>query len=187
MNRNRLSRYIEDALYGRKFCSVNAEGVIVFGPGGDGRLPPEQRYVSMRSMPYQITAAVTLNHSDHAGRTGVFNILAGVAVTLPKAFGTGGVFRFVIGLKSTSLTNVIKVGNTTDVMQGPVFGLQDGGDTVEGWECAAGSDTFTMDASTTGGLLGDWVEFEDIMPGIWAVRAGITQTGTQATPYSSAV
>lgn len=185
MKRNRMSKYVEEAL-GKKFCFTEA-GVLVFGPGGDGRLPPEQNFRGFRTQPYAITADVSVTHTTHASRTGVFTVATGATVTLPRTSGQGGKFRFVCGILIAGGNAKIQVGNTDDVMQGPVFGLQDGGDTVEGWESAAGSDTFNMNGSTQGGLKGDWVEFEDVAVGLWQVHAGITQTGTQATPYSSAV
>lgn len=161
--------------------------VIRFGNAGDGRLPFEQQLDSFQMSPFLIGSTnITLTHSAYAGRTGVFNAAAGAVVTLPRAMGMGGKFRFVCSILITGNAK-IQVGNTDDVMQGPAFGLQDGGDTVEGWECAAGSDTFNMNGSTQGGLKGDWVEFEDVAVGMYAIHCGITQTGTQATPFSSAV
>lgn len=166
---------------------MSSGGAITFGDQGDGRLPAEQAFQSIRATPYRIAATLSVTVSEHAGRTGYFDIAAGVTVTLPRATGSGAKFKFFVKTTVTSVADVIQVANADDTMQGNVFGVQDGGDTVEGWESAAASDTFTMDGSTKGGILGDWVEFEDVAQTVWSVVGLIRQTGAQATPFSAAV
>lgn len=134
----------------------------------------------------RVAAALTLDNS-YAGKTMVFDIAAGVSVTLPAATGSGDVFRFVVKTTVTSVADVVQVANATDVMAGMLMGCQDGGDTVEGWETASTSDTITLNGSTTGGILGDFIEVQDVAAGLFSVRGQITQTGSQATPFSAAV
>lgn len=45
---------------------------------------------------------------------------------------------------------------------------------------------FTMDGSTQGGVVGDEVIFRDIKADVWQVIAHLQQSGTEATPFSSA-
>jgi hypothetical protein len=44
-----------------------------------------------------------------------------------------------------------------------------------------------MNGSTTGGVIGSRVEFQDIATGIWSVRGALVSTGAEATPFSAAV
>jgi hypothetical protein len=87
----------------------------------------------------------------------------------------------------TSNTTVIKVANASDTMAGRAIACADSGNSVNGWETAGSSDTITLDGSTTGGLRGDTVEITDIAEGIFVVNASLTQTGTEATPFSATV
>ena len=49
-------------------------------------------------------------------------------------------------------------------------------------------DTVTMNRTTKGlAAPGDWVEVEDIIADIWAIRGLIRASGTVLTPFSSAV
>jgi hypothetical protein len=44
-----------------------------------------------------------------------------------------------------------------------------------------------MDGSTQGGLKGDSIEIIDVATGLFSCKVFITQTGTEATPFSAAV
>ena len=173
------------AMFAGPVLGIVAEGRILLE--GSGAVPSVLNVRSMCLKPYSITVATVLTQDDHAGRTGVFDIAAGVAVTLPRATGSGAKYRFVVKTTVTSVGDKIQVANADDVIQGTVFGLQDGGDTVEGWESASTSDTITLDGSTKGGIRGDVIELEDVATGLYMVTGLITQTGTQATPFSAAV
>lgn len=137
--------------------------------------------------PIAITTALTLTAAVHAGRTIVFNDADGATVTLPAASGTGARYRFFVNALVTSVSDKIQVANASDIIQGVILGAADAGDTVVGWESAAGSDTITLNGSTTGGLKGDWLELEDVATNVWSVRGNIAQTGAEATPFSAAV
>jgi len=133
-----------------------------------------------------LAANVTLTAKDE-GKTLVLSVLTGLVAILPAATGTGRVFRFKVGLTVTSNGYIIKVANATDIMQGTALAAADGGNTLNAWEAGATADTITLDGSTTGGLVGDDIELQDIAAGLWAVRAVLQQTGTEATPFSATV
>lgn len=129
-----------------------------------------------------ITAATTLNATDHAGRLMRFNIAAGVTATLPAATGTGNRYRFVVNTTVTSVADIIAVvGN--DSFFGNIISSADAGNTVNGWEAAADADQISLNGTTTGGIAGDYIEVTDIALDRW-LAWGITQsTGTEATPF----
>lgn len=137
--------------------------------------------------PANVTAStVTIVPNDHAFRMVTLNRAAGIAVTLPAATGSGDVYRFFLGTTVTSNSTTIKVvGN--DIMVGTCITLQDGGDTMVGFETAADSDTITWNGTTTGGIKGDQVELIDVALDTWAVRVIQSATGTEATPFSATV
>ena len=132
-------------------------------------------------------ATLTCTADTHAGRTIVISAVAGCAVTLPAATGTGSVYRFIIGSTITSNSTTIKVANTTDVMTGRAFVVSDNTAAVLGFATAAASDTITLNGTTLGGLAGDHIEIIDAITGTFAVRVFTAATGTEATPFSATV
>ena len=132
-------------------------------------------------------ATLTCTADTHAGRTIVISAVAGCAVTLPAATGTGSVYRFIIGATITSNSTTIKVANSTDVMSGRAYVVSDNTAAVLGFATAAASDTITLNGTTLGGLAGDHIEIIDAITGTFAVRVFTAATGTEATPFSATV
>lgn len=140
------------------------------------------RLIDLDATSLTITAAthgeriVTLSHTA-----------AESTVTLPAATGTGNIYRFVVAAVNTN-NHKIQVANATDVFEGRALMLQDSANTVVGFESGASDDTITLNGTTTGGAaIGDYVEFIDYASGKFAVRAELTGTGTEVTPFSAAV
>jgi hypothetical protein len=129
-----------------------------------------------------VTSAGTENITvaAHAGRIVLLTGAGALTRTLPAATGTGNVYRFVVGVVNAS--HIITVNGTpgTDTIDGGAIGMQ----TVEGWEATGAVNTVTLNGTTTGGQIGDWVEIIDIAAGQFSVTAQIVQTGAQATPFS---
>jgi hypothetical protein len=132
-------------------------------------------------------AALTVSADLHHNRTITVNRSTGTTVTLPAATGSGLRLRLVVGTTIASGSFKVQVANSTDVMAGVAFQAADGGATMNAWEAGATDDTITMDGSTKGGIKGDIIELEDIASGLWAVSIRGAATGTEATPFSSAV
>lgn len=129
------------------------------------------------------TATLALDEDTHAGTTVLLNKADGITVTLPTSVGKGAKYSFFVGTTFTS-NGVIQV-TTTDIIQGGVSVSTDaGGVTIL---TASTSDTLTMNGSTTGGLKGSFVDFEDVSAGIWKVSGFLVSTGAEATPFSAAV
>ena len=143
---------------------------------------------ALSAAPVDCTAStLTITQATHAGRMVTLNRAAGIAVTLPAATGTGSVYRFLIGTTVTSNATTIKVANATDVMTGSALVISDDAAAVLGYKTAASSDTVSFNGSTTGGILGDVVEVEDVGAGLFRVTVVSSATGTEATPFSATV
>jgi len=138
------------------------------------------------------TAAITLN-SGFSGIPLILDKVDGIVVTLPAATGTGDTYKFYVKTTVTSNSYKIQVANGTDIMSGVAFGSDDetplsGTPTaIDMWVAGASDDTFTMDGSTKGGKKGNYIEILDMAAGMYHVRAVLTQTATEVTPFSNAV
>lgn len=134
-----------------------------------------------------VTAAtLTITNETHAGQIITLNRAAGITVTLPAATGSGARYRFIVGTTFTG-SGIIQVASSSDTMVGNAIVLQDGGDTMAGFEAGATADTITLNGTTTGGLAGAEVEVIDIASTLFFVRVVTAATGTEATPFSAAV
>ncbi|MEK1928243.1 MAG: hypothetical protein AAAC47_00350 [Pararhizobium sp.] len=141
-----------------------------------------------RMQPISLTAATyTLTAEAHSGTTLVATRAAGITCTLPAALGYGSEFNFFTSTTITSNSLIVKVANSTDVMQGIAYVAQDAADTVVAFETAATSDTITMNGTTTGGIRGDRIRLKDVAAGVWEVQVYATATGTEVTPFSATV
>lgn len=137
--------------------------------------------------PITLTATTILNRKSHAETMLNISAAAGLTLTLPASEGKGAKFRFFVRTTVTSNNVIIQVANGTDVMQGSCIIAQDAGDTAAIFETTSTSDTITMNGSTKGGIIGDFIELEDAVAGFWSVRMVAQGTGTEVTPFSAAV
>lgn len=134
------------------------------------------------------TATVTLD-SSHANRPLILDRAAGVVIDLPKATGSGDTYKFYVKTTVSSSNYRINSYNNGDTMVGVAFGSDDETPltgtpkAIDMWIAAADRDMFFMNGTTTGGVKGDFVEFIDIADGLFHVKAVITQTGTEVTPF----
>jgi len=139
-------------------------------------------------------STLTLTVAANNKQTIKLDTAAGSTVTLPAATGSGARFRFIVTVLATSNSHVVKVANASDFMIGTIHGVSDDPATVKGWIAAnsgtvsTNSDTITLNRSTTGSVsLGEMLEIEDIAANTWFVFGAITQSGTEATPFSATV
>jgi hypothetical protein len=131
-----------------------------------------------------VTTATLAVTSDYNGQTINLSRAAGAVVTLPAATGSKATYTFVIATAVTSNSYVIQVANSTDTFNG----LASVGGTTGGvFSTLAVSDTLTMNGTTTGGLVGSYVEVTDIAAGEYLISAALVGSGTAATPFSAAV
>jgi len=132
-----------------------------------------------------VTAAtLTVTADAYNGQTINLSRAAGITVTLPAATGSNAVYTFEVATSVTSNNNVIQVANATDVMNG--FSSV-AGTTGSVFSTLPASDTITMNGTTTGGLIGSYVQITDLAAGYYLVQASLVGSGTPATPFSAAV
>lgn len=132
--------------------------------------------------------SLTLTATTHGERIITLSHTAAAStVTLPAATGTGNIYRFIVAAVNTN-NHVIKVANGTDVFEGMAIMCNDSDNTVSGFESGATDDTITLNGTTTGGAaIGDYVEIIDYASGKFHIRAALTGTGSEATPFSATV
>lgn len=135
-----------------------------------------------------LTASATLDAS-HNNKTILLDAAAGLTVTLPTSSGNGWRCKIIVKTTVTSNNDIVKVGNTTDAFNGFSMVVSDDvGGPVKGFIASAGSDdTVTLNGTTTGGYVGDIIEVEDIVSGLFEVKVVGKATGTEATPFSATV
>jgi hypothetical protein len=135
--------------------------------------------------PITLTASATLSRNVHAGAAVNLSAAAGLTITLPASSGKGDRYKLFVATTVTSNNYVIQVANATDIMAGAIGLTTDIAGSV--LPTAATTDTITMNGSTTGGIKGTFLEFEDVSSGIWKLSGSVICTGTEATPFSAAV
>lgn len=145
--------------------------------------------ISGRVVTLAVTTAIT--EAAHEGRTVLMTGAGGARTfTLPAATGGGGKYRFVVGEVNTS-NYLIKASAGTMLFKGLIIGqsaTDSATDAARTWAAGSTDDTITLNGTTTGGVkLGDWIEFEDVAATMWAVKGMITQSGSEATPFSDTV
>lgn len=130
---------------------------------------------------------LTVTQAAHGGKTVTISSAAPIAVTLPQATGTGSLYRFQMQVAATATGHTIKVANSTDVMQGVNLALTTASANVVGYGTSASSDTITLNGTTSGGVVGDWIEITDVKTGFFSVNMVTSPTGTTVTPFSATV
>ena len=135
------------------------------------------------------TDAVTI--TEHAGRTLLLGEVGGnaaVTLTLPAATGTGAVYKFIVSVTNTS-NYKIQVADATDTIDGVMLYLDVDGTAVTAFPTVAASDTITLNGTTQGGIIGDYLELIDIATNQYHVRGvmRVPAGSNPATPFSAAV
>jgi hypothetical protein len=114
------------------------------GTSGPGRRPPRR--------PRGRGLDPDARRATHSGRTILLDTAAGSTVTLPTSTGNGAVYRFLIKTKATSNSHIVKVGNSTDIIQGIVHTMSDDPATMKGFAAGGTDDTITLNRTTTGSV-----------------------------------
>ena len=149
-------------------------------------------------------SSTSLTVATHAGRI-VHNDAAGaVTYTLPAFNATadsagagpgpdinnlnnvGATFTIINSITKTG-DLVVQVANSTDVMSGGAFFIDDTSDNVVGFETVAASDTITLNGGTTGGVTYAKIVCTVLASGTWSVSVHTGCTDTPATCFSAAV
>lgn len=137
--------------------------------------------VSTRIVSLAVTT--TLTEATHEGKMLVLGG-AGSArtMTLPAATGGGAVYTFVVGAVNTSNYVITKAGS--DTMNGSLLYASDNAaNAALAFEASGG--TITLNGTTQGGAaVGDTITLRDCASTKWCVSGQVTETGSEATPFS---
>jgi len=134
------------------------------------------------------TGNVTL--ADHGGRLNLLGEVGGdaaVTLTLPEAVGSGAVYKFIVSVVNTS-NYVIKTADATNCgIYGTLNILDVDSNAQTAYAGVAADDVITLNGTTTGGQLGDWLELTDFATDKWSVRGNLVcPAGSNvADPFSS--
>lgn len=131
---------------------------------------------------YQITAAITLTRQVHAGRTGIFNIAAGVVATLPLALGTGDEYCFFVLTTVTSASDDVLCAGS-DLVQGAMVISKTGG-VSDSFAAGAASVKYQMNGTTKGGIKGSFLKVRDVSTAVWEISGMQVGSGTLATGFA---
>jgi len=136
-------------------------------------------------------ATKTLKQGEHEGKeVKVDRAAGGVTLTLPRATGSGDVYKVRVGTALGSGNYIVKVNNANDFMRGKAWllaGTNASFATANTGTLATESDTITLNGTTTGGLVGDYIELVDVAKNLWAIECSLAGSGTAATPFSATV
>jgi hypothetical protein len=135
----------------------------------------------MSLKPIALTTTTTVDRDSHLDTVLLLNRAGGFVTTLPAATGSGDVYRFYV--QTTVTADMTIAALTTDIIQGAI--IVGTAATAGTMAATATSDKLTMNGSTTGGLLGSYVEFTDVVSGAWVVRGALVSTGAAATPFAA--
>ena len=105
---------------------------------------------------------------------------------MPDATGSGDKFRFVV---SAVGSHVIKAPDSSNVFKGSVNLLDVDSNAQTAYPANSTDDTLTLNGTTTGGQIGDCVEFEDIATDTGLVTGQLTTAvgSNVADPFSATV
>jgi hypothetical protein len=124
------------------------------------------------------TATGSITAASHEG---VINLLgevggdAEVTLTLPEATGSGAVYRFVVSVVNTS-SYIIKTADATNCgFRGSIdiLDIDSNAQTAYFGATNNSDDIITLNGTTSGGLIGDWIEVTDILTDAWVVRGQV--------------
>lgn len=129
-------------------------------------------------------ATVTLTAAQ-SGKRVLFDRAAGIVFTLPAPV-VGLKFKFMTTVSLTSGAYAINTNAASVFLVGGVFGAIEGAATGE---CHFANGTthigISSNATTTGGLVGGWLELECISTTKWAISGTLSCTATPATPFTT--
>ena len=146
-----------------------------------------------------LTADATLTVAAHAGRILTCNKADGVftlpSITSGSASAVAGAndynvlsnlgCTYLFWVETLAVDMDIKTDGT-DKFYGAVYTGIDSEATGETFLSATDNDVMTLNGTTTGGIVGSWVECTAIASAAYFVRGGLIGSGTIATPFANA-
>ena len=135
----------------------------------------------MAMQPIAITTNTTIDRDTHIDTVVRINRAGGLTVTLPASTGSGDVYRFYVQTTLTASATIAAAGS--DLMQGAV--IVSTTNTAGTGSSSATSVKLVMNGSTTGGIIGSYVEVRDVVSGVWQATGALVASGSFATPFSA--
>lgn len=133
------------------------------------------------------SGATVLITAAQSGKTFFFDRAAGIVYTLPPA-SVGLKYRFetTVDLTAAAYAVLASTSAAGDFFVGAVVGAIEGLATDE-THFADGSTHLGISSNktTTGGLIGGWLEFECLSPTLWSIKGVLSCTATPAVPYTT--
>jgi hypothetical protein len=166
-----------------------ATGILTYGAGAINSTGAEITRacdVSARLVALTATAPITL--AAHEGRDMYITGTAAATYTLPEATGSGSRFRFIMGQVNTNGTIITTVDATNCGFYGSVNILDKDAAAQGAYAAAATDELITLNGTSTGGQIGDFIELLDIATDKWMVFGQLTVPAgsNPATPFSGA-
>ena len=133
------------------------------------------------------TGTTALTPEEHANRLlQISTAAAAYTLNLPRAYGTGDTYEFLLTVAHTSGSIIINApaGVPSNVFVGTIFN-QTSANILTRFSSTV-NDIITLNNTTTGGVAaGDYIKLQDVAPNTWRVVRGlVTSSGAQATPFS---
>ncbi len=136
---------------------------------------------------YASSAATRLLQPAESGGMFLFDSAAGIVYTLPEAVvGLKYSFMTTVDLTAAAYAVLCSTATAGDFMVGAVQGGIEGAATDE-THYANGTTHLGISSNktTTGGLIGGWLELECITASLWSIRGSLSCTVTPATPFTT--
>lgn len=131
------------------------------------------------------TGATLTITAAQSGKKFLFDRAAGIVFTLPAPV-VGLKYTFITTVSLTSNAYTINTSGASVFMVGAVLGAIEGAATDE---CHFANGTthigISSNATTTGGLIGGYLEVECISATVWEVKGILSCTATPATPFTT--
>lgn len=131
------------------------------------------------------TGATATLTAAQSGKKILFDRAAGIVFTLPAPV-VGLKYSFITTVDLTSNAYAVNTSGSSVFLVGAVFGAIEGAATGE---CHFANGTthvgISSNKTTTGGLIGGWLEFECISATVWEVKGTLSCTATPATPFTT--
>lgn len=146
----------------------------------------EQNSAADTSRVVNVTAAtLTVTQALHSGKLITLNASTGIAIALPNATGSGMALNFLNMTALSASSHVLTRGRTADAMVGVAQMVKAAAGNITSFQNASNSNVITLNATTTGGLGGDFIRMYDVAANQWFVEMMLFGSGTLATPFSN--
>jgi hypothetical protein len=135
-----------------------------------------------------LTATASITEVLHEGKVCVITGTAAATYTLPEATGSGATYRFIMNEVNTNGTIITTADATNCSFFGSINILDKDAAAQGAYAPAATDEKITLNGTTSGGQIGDYIEVIDMATDKWCVFGQLqVPTGSNpATPFSGA-